>query len=156
MGLKDKLREFLDTVGDDELDDADEPGIREGDGPTDEADQVEEVGDGAADEGIDEDIDESGDGDDTDAGENEGDDGNGLQESETTVEQLRASLIKIGAENERLRTRLAELGGDAALTTDLEVEDEVEEDEPEEQSDEEAQADIDDQLKQIEDLRGGK
>jgi hypothetical protein len=156
MGLKDKLREFLDTVGDDDIDDPGEAGIREGDAPTDEADQVEEVADGgAADEGIDEDVDESGDGDDTDEDADSIED-DGLQDSAETVASLRASLIKLGTENERLRTRLAELGGDAALTTDLEVEDEVEEDEPDEQTDEEAQADIDSQLEQIEALRGTK
>jgi hypothetical protein len=159
MSFKSKLMELINGLPDD--DDTTDGGIREDDAPTGDADQIDDgaTDGGGADEGIDEDIDESGDGDDSgdDSGVDEGDE-EGLPESDVSVDQLRASLVKLGIENERLRTRLAELGGDAALTTDLDADDDLDADEDEvvedEVDEETAQADIDAQKAQIAKLKG--
>lgn len=159
MSFKSKLMELINGLPDEDEEPSGDDGIREGDGPTDDADTT---ANGATDGGGDEGIDESG--DDAGDGEDEEDDEDGLPESDVTVEQLRASLVKLGIENERLRTRLAELGGDAALTTDLnadndldtEAEEDADQDEvDEEEVDEEtAQKDIDAQKDQIAKLKG--
>lgn len=163
MSFKSKLTELINGLPDEDEEPTGDEGIREGDGPTDDADTTADgATDDGGDEGIDEDIDESG--DDAGDGEDEEDDEDGLPESDVTVEQLRAALVKLGIENERLRTRLAELGGDAALTTDLNADDdldtEAEEDADQDEVDEEevdeetAQKDIDAQKDQIAKLKG--
>jgi hypothetical protein len=161
MSFKSKLMEIINGLPDD--DDTTDGGIREGDGPTDDASQVVDGATGAgADEGIDEDIDESGDGGD-DSGDVDGTDDDdadsGLDDSSVTVEQLRASLVKLGQENERLRTRLAEMGGDAAATSsdlDADEDDAIDDEDEVEVDEDQAQADIDAQEKQIAALRGDK
>ena len=91
------------------------------------------------------------------AGEGDGAEPETLPESETSDTELRDSLVKLGAENEALRgenealrTRLAELGGDVELPIVEEAEAEAED----EYDDEAAQADLDTQAAQIAALRG--
>ena len=110
------------------------------DGP-DEADQPSDAGDGdmTADEAA----------DDTEA--------ETLPASEVSDAELRDALNKLGAENETLRTRIAELGGDAELSeTADDVAESLDDDvtDVEEYDDEAATADIEKQKNEIAALRG--
>ena len=110
------------------------------DGP-DEADQPSEAGEGdsTADEAA----------DDTEA--------ETLPASEVSVAELRDALNVLGAENEALRTRIAELGGDAAMGDDMTDDDDDTDgdtDDEEPYDDESATADIDKQKQEIAALRG--
>ena len=113
------------------------------DGP-DEADQPAEAGDGdtTADEAA----------DDTEA--------ETLPASEVSVAELRDALNVLGAENEALRTRIAELGGDAAMgdddtnADDDDVSDDDVSDDGDDYNDDKAAADIDKQKQEIAALRG--
>lgn len=77
-----------------------------------------------------------------------------LPASEVSLEELRDSLNKLAIENEALRTRIAELGGDTEVTDDVEIEVEVEDEIEDDEDDEKAQTDIDTQLAEIAALRG--
>ena len=113
------------------------------DGP-DEADQPSEAGEGdtTADEAA----------DDTEA--------ETLPASEVSDAELRDALNKLGAENESLRTRIAELGGDAELgdadddDPHTNADDDDVTDGGDDYDDDKAAADIDKQKQEIAALRG--
>lgn len=151
MSVLSKIKEFLDTLSDDEVGDGigepdldgeqgiDGANIRPTDGPTDNAD---EVATGATDGGGD--ADEAGEGNDA---------GDTAPESEIEASELRDSAQLLGAENERLRNLLLDAGIDP---DDTPLDDVVEDEagaEPDEYDDDAAQADIDKQLADIEMLK---
>lgn len=137
VNLLEKLRELL-TVADEE----DEDQTPEGDA-TDEADT--ENPDAAADP-------ETAIADEADAvaddTENET-----LPDSEVSVAELRDALNVLAAENEALRTRIAELGGDTEVEIAVAEAETDDEDVEDAEDDESAQADIDRQKTEIAALR---
>ncbi len=146
MGVKQRILDFLAA-----LDDDDSEGIGEADVEAEETADLDAATDETDenDSPVDEDAPEAGTGD-TNADEVAADDAEEtMPDSEVSVAELRDALGKLASENERLRTLIAELGGDAALEGDDVAEDVVEDEADDEYDDEAAQADIDDQQKQI-------
>ena len=84
-----------------------------------------------------------------------------LPGSEVSESELRDALNTLGAENEALRTRIAELGGEAELgdnepEADSDADDDDIDDDSDDYDDDKATADIDKQKQEIAALRGDK
>lgn len=148
MGLKKSILEFLAGVDDDD-EEPNELGVGESGADEAAADEV------APDEAAPADAPDAGAGDEN-AEEVAADDADEtLPASEVSLAELRDEVTRLAAENESLRNRIAELGGDSAAD-DVEADEAEEVEEEAHYDDEAAQADLDEQAAQIAALRGGR